>query len=74
MINKPALHDLMRNCDSKYQLVVVAAKRARDIIDHDPDLALTSRINAVSLALRDVADGKIHYVHASSDEEDTEAE
>ena len=67
MINKPALHDLMEKCDSKYELVIVAAKRARSIIDQDPDMVIASRANPVSMALRDVSEDRVHWEHRSNE-------
>lgn len=51
----------MQNVDSKYTLVIVAAKRARAMIDRNPDLASMAGVNPVSMALNDVADGTLHW-------------
>lgn len=61
MLNKPSLRDLMQNIDSKYTLVIVAAKRARAVIEDNPDMLATATINPVSIALKDIADGKISW-------------
>lgn len=61
MLNKPALCELMENVDSKYSLVIMVAKRARSVIDRNPDVVSTGRFNAVSMALREVADGNLHW-------------
>ena len=59
MLNKPSLRELMRNVDSKYALVIIAAKRARDLVDQNPELLATSTVNPVSLALDELASGKL---------------
>lgn len=64
MLNKPALSDLMEHVDSKYGLVIMVAKRARSVVDHNPNVVSTGRFNAVSMAMREVADGKLHWKQA----------
>ena len=61
MLNKPPLNQMMSYVDSKYTLVIVAAKRARLTIDNNPDMLHTDMLNPVSLALEDVAEGKIDW-------------
>lgn len=59
MINKPPLNELMKYVDSKYTLVIVAAKRARTMIEDNPDMLAKGMINPVSVALREVAEGNV---------------
>lgn len=65
-MNKPSLDELMLNVDSRYTLVVVAAKRARTLTEKaesDPDV-LTEKehsIKPVSLALQEMVRDKISY-------------
>jgi len=61
MLNKPALNKMMPYVDSKYTLVIVAAKRARMTIDSSSDMLHTDMLNPVSLALEDVAEGKLEW-------------
>ena len=61
MLNKPPLSQMMPYVDSKYTLVIVAAKRARTTIDSNPDMLHTDMLNPVSLALEDIAAGKIGW-------------
>ena len=76
MLNKPPLCDLMEHVDSKYGLVIMVAKRARSVVDHNPDVVSTGRFNAVSMAMREVADGKLHWKQneAAAEPEAVEAE
>jgi DNA-directed RNA polymerase subunit omega len=58
----PSLEDLLARVDSKYTLVVAAAKRARQIIEEsgdDDDDQENRALKAVSLALADIASGKV---------------
>jgi len=61
LLNKPTLKELMPFVDSKYTLVILASRRARTVIEKNPDMLANSTINPVSLALKDIADGKIEW-------------
>lgn len=61
MLNKPPLSQMMPYVDSKYTLVTIAAKRARATIENNPDMLHADMLNPVSLALEEVADGKIEW-------------
>lgn len=61
MLNKPSLRELMPRVDSKYTLVILAAKRARSLIDNNPDLVDVATFNSVSVALREDSDGKLTW-------------
>ncbi|SDD41213.1 DNA-directed RNA polymerase subunit omega [Sporomusa acidovorans] len=60
MIN-PSLDVLVKKVDSKYTLVVLAAKRAREIMDGQQPLAESKSNKPVTIALEEVAQGKITY-------------
>jgi DNA-directed RNA polymerase subunit omega len=60
MIN-PSLDVLVEKVDSKYTLVVLAAKRAREIMDGQQPLAESKSNKPVTVALEEVAQGKITY-------------
>lgn len=60
----PSIDDLMEKVDSKYTLVIAAAKRARMINNGDPKLVETVSQKDVSIALEEIAAGKIGYEHA----------
>lgn len=61
MLNEPNINKLMEFADSKYTLVILASKRARHLIDHDPETMASGTVNAVSLALNEVVDGTLHW-------------
>ncbi|HEY8344934.1 MAG TPA: DNA-directed RNA polymerase subunit omega [Bacillota bacterium] len=56
----PSLEELLDKVDSKYTLVVAAAKRARQIIEENKnDIRQDQALKAVSLALVDIAEGRV---------------
>ncbi len=57
----PAIDEIRKKADSKYTLVILTAKRARDIIDGKPILTDHNEINAVSTASYEIADDLITY-------------
>lgn len=67
MLNKPTLRDLMRNIDSKYTLVIIAAKRARALVDDNPELMNASTVNPVSMALEDIAEARITWTEEADE-------
>lgn len=72
-MNKPRIDDLLEKVDSKYALVIMAAKRARQINNYyrsreegsiddiPPPLVDTRSRNILTIALEEVAGGKIGY-------------
>lgn len=60
-MNKPTLDQLMSKSDSRYTLVVAAAKRARELIEGNSKLNNTKTFKAVTIALHEIADGKIGF-------------
>jgi len=74
VIDQPKLDDLLKSVDSKYTLVVLAAKRAREINSYYnqlgqgtgefvPPLVETGglRNKALSIALDEIAEEKVEY-------------
>lgn len=62
-MKQPPLETLRDKVDSRYTLVVVAAKRARQILENaDQDASLDGR-KPVTIALQELADGKLLYEH-----------
>ncbi|MHB1405505.1 MAG: DNA-directed RNA polymerase subunit omega [Desulfitobacteriaceae bacterium] len=60
-MKQPSLDLLMSQVDSKYTLVVVTAKRARILMEDSSSDVVTKGVKPVSLALEDIALGKIRY-------------
>ena len=68
----PRIDNLLQNVDSRYALVIVAAKRARQInnyhhqlgegtFDELPPLVASRSKNYLTMALEETAEGKIKY-------------
>lgn len=58
----PSVNEIRKKADSRYTVVVMAAKRARDIIDHKPILTDCCDTNKpVSLAAHEIAEELITY-------------
>ena len=63
MMVKPPLLELEKQVDSKYTLVTLAAKRARELTDGDPALVnLKDTDKPVSIAFHEIADSKIGFI------------
>lgn len=62
MVN-PSTDTLMEKVDSRYGLVVLAARRARQLLDNPDDLKATQAKSTknVTNALEEIAEGKITY-------------
>lgn len=61
MLIKPNLESLMTKVDSKYTLVTLAAKRARQLTDGDEPLVDVDTTKVVSIAMEEIDQGKITY-------------
>jgi DNA-directed RNA polymerase, omega subunit len=57
----PSLDVLVKKVDSKYTLVVLAAKRAREILDGSTPMVESKSNKQVTVALEEVATDKISY-------------
>ena len=64
MLLYPSINDLQEKTDSRYTLVVLTAKRARDIIDGKPVLTDEASERPVSQAAKEIADDLVTYKRA----------
>ncbi len=60
----PSINTIRSKADSRYTLVIMAAKRARDIIDGYPSLTDEDVTKPVSIAANEIADDLITYQEA----------
>ena len=71
---EPRVDDLLENVDSRYALVIVAAKRARQInnyhhqlgegtFDEFPPLVESRSKNYLTMSLEEISEGKIKYAY-----------
>ena len=68
MIN-PRIEDVREKADSRYTLVILAAKRARDLIDGKPALIEDDRQKPVTIASHEIAEDLITYQRADDAED-----
>ncbi|WP_404812903.1 DNA-directed RNA polymerase subunit omega [Gallibacter intestinalis] len=62
MLLYPSINEIRKKADSRYTLVVLAAKRARDIIDGKPMLVEDGNVEKpVSVAAEEIAEDYITY-------------
>lgn len=61
MMNRPSLDQLMTKVDSRYTLVVAAAKRARILTEDEIKTNQPLRIKPVTLALEEIVDEYVKY-------------
>lgn len=57
----PSINEIRKKADSRYTLVILAAKRARDIIDGKPTLTEVDNDRPVSIAAHEIAEDLITY-------------
>lgn len=60
-MNQPTLDELMEKVDSRYTLVVVAAKRARILTEKASTQADGAASKPVTAALKEIARNRIRY-------------
>ena len=70
----PSINTIRTKADSRYTLVILAAKRARDIIDGMPKLTEEEVSEPVSIAANEIAEDLITYREASEPEAEPETE
>jgi DNA-directed RNA polymerase subunit omega len=67
----PTIKTLLDKVDSKYTLVVAVAKRARQIVDGQPKLTKIASNKPVTVAVNEIAEGKVTYERNYQKPEDT---
>lgn len=68
MMLEPSMNKLLDQVPSRYMLVNVVAQRARQIASESEDAGTPLEDKPVSIALREVADGKVTPVEDESAE------
>ncbi len=58
----PSINKLMKDIDSRYTLVIIAAKRARRLIDGEPKIIECNSEQPVTIAIHEIARGKVAYI------------
>lgn len=62
MMLYPSMSDLMKKVDSRYMLVNVVARRAREISAEAERTEEYLEEKSVSIAIREIADGKVNII------------
>ncbi len=55
------IEELLKRCGSVYRLVILAAKRAKEVADGSLPLVETSQKKVTSIALEEILQGKVLY-------------
>ena len=55
------IEELLKRCSSIYRLVILAAKRAKEVAEGAPSLIETSQRKITSIALEEILHGKVLY-------------
>lgn len=59
MMTEPPIDKLIQKADCRYALTCVVAKRARQIIGQEQEYLLDSGMKPVSLAAKEIYEGKV---------------
>ena len=59
MMVKPTVQELLTKVDNRYRLVIVTAKRARQIANGDICMTKVKEKSPVTLAANEIAEGKV---------------
>ncbi len=70
MLVQPPINELLEKTDSRYTLVIEAAKRARQIAQGDEPLVECSSKNPVTIAANEILQDKVTYTKAEENDED----
>ena len=72
MMVKPSVTDLLKKVDNRYTLAVMASKRARQIAEGDAPMTKVKEESAVTLAVNEIAEGKVTKVVEENENNDEE--
>ena len=62
------IEELLKRCGSVYKLVILAAKRAKEVAEGAPPLVETAHRKVTSVALEEILQGKVLYKPEESGE------
>lgn len=69
----PSIDDLSKKVGSKYALCIMAAKRARQLVDHAPALVESDSNKPVSIALKEIGERMVSIATKKDLEEEQKA-
>lgn len=71
MMLYPSMSELMKKVDSRYMLVNVVARRAREISAEAERTEEYLEEKSVSIAIREIADGKVNIIKHDAEADET---
>lgn len=74
MLVKPAITDLLKKVDNRYSLVIMTAKRARQIAMGEIPMTDAKDQSPVSLAVDEIFEDKVYRVESEEQEEENAEE
>ena len=74
MMVKPAVTDLLKKVDNRYSLVIMTAKRARQIAEGENPMTNAQEKSPVTLAVNEIYEDKVYRVNTEENTEDVENE
>ncbi len=72
MLVKPAVTDLLKKVDNRYSLVIMTAKRARQIAEGEMPMTTMEDKSPVSLAVDEIYEDKVYRINGEEAEENNE--
>ena len=73
MMVKPAVTDLLKKVDNRYSLVIMTAKRARQIAEGENPMTKVEEKSPVTLAVNEIYEDRVYEIN-SEEPNDTENE
>ncbi len=73
MMVKPAVTDLLKKVDNRYSLIIMTAKRARQIAEGEEPMTDVDEKSPVTIAVNEIYQDKVYEVN-NEDESETENE
>ena len=74
MMVKPAATELLKKVENSYSLVIMTAKRARQIAEGETPMTNADEKSPVTLAVNEIYEDKVYRVDNEEDTEETENE
>ena len=74
MLLHPPIDEIKQKADSRYTLVIMAAKRARDLVAEKPALVEIENNVPISIAAEEIVQDEITYRRPAAEQDETTAE
>ncbi len=67
---KPAVTDLLKKVDNRYSLVIMTAKRARQIAEGETPMTSVDEKSPVTLAVNEIYENRVYEVNDDAENEE----